>query len=209
MENLEIFNWISIKKQLEEFLKSRLILIKDFSTGSDTKVYFLEFDSTLKLIVKIPSNPYKYGTKDVFLPIMLPTNQAQILKILEKVDIKCPKLIYLDQNGKFYAESFLEAFDLSNVMNEISEKELFDILFEIGVFLKKLHLIATRNFGDFEKATELKGRLDKWIYYFSDLGSVFLEKCSLVLNEIDIQKIKSLFEKNKGLIFFLNIWFKV
>ena len=119
-----------IREIFKNNLKVKAISIKDISKGVDQKVKIVSTDKG-KFIFKFPKRQV-FNFREFFA----------CKKLIGKIPV--PKIIL--KRRSFIIESFLEGTDLDEV--KLSGREDKIIYSQLGLFLKKIHTIKMKGFGD-------------------------------------------------------------
>ncbi|HUU78224.1 MAG TPA: aminoglycoside phosphotransferase family protein [candidate division Zixibacteria bacterium] len=174
-----------IQQIIREKLSLQVHSITENTKGIDQDVWIIETNEQ-KIVLKHPKNNNKIR------------NNREVIacNLLAKLDIIVPQILYVDD--QILIETFLEGNLVDQV--DFSKVSRYDLYFNAGQILEKIHSITTTNFG-MVTDDSLVGEFSTQVEYLqADLGELLnLEKTPFYSQE-DIKQVLQYFESNKSIL---------
>ncbi|QVK18548.1 phosphotransferase [Mycoplasmatota bacterium] len=146
------------------FKNKKIIKVEPILKGYsfDKKVY-LEDDKNNQYVLRV-SDFSEYDKKQ---------KEFEVMKQVEKLNVKMSKPLYIgvneDEDVCFQLVSYLSGQDASETLSLYSEDEQYNIGFEAGIELKKMHkLVAPKNYPDWFLVKSKKN--NRYINAYKELG---------------------------------------
>ena len=163
----------------EKVLKPKIVSIQDLSIGCDQKVYLIQ------------TNNEKYIYKESKKDISKIKNEEYALKILSKLEIPIPKLVYSDK--EFLIETYING-DL------LSKKDSEDLFIQLGHYISKIHSVKMEGFGEIKNDKGEYKTESEYLFSWLNLNN----SNHKILKNFNLKKI---FEENLDLLKSENSYF--